>query len=188
MKNKMGFRWIVVCLGLALLAPFLTSQVQAQQGEKKVTQKNSGPGQSVPATTSDGQSNEPIVFPIVGKGTTNFLPVFTGATRVGNSLVSQTGNGITVNGTVGAVSFSGDGSGLSNVNASTLGGVNSSAFAQTGASNNFTGDQTITGNLNLTGYINSAFSLQGNLTDQNGQEGGRKYRHGRIQLRCRLRR
>lgn len=123
------------------------------------------------AAATDNSAATPGIGIIYGRGTAYTIPIFTSTHVIQNSLVTQTGNGITVNGTVGAVSFSGDGSGLSNVNASTLGGVGASSFAQQGASNNFTADQTITGNLNLTGYINSAFSFQGNLTDQNGQEG-----------------
>lgn len=174
MKTKIGGSWISLCLGFAIVAAVSSSPAMGQQGEKtSTTYKTSGPGQTAAAAApaSEAQSTSPIVFPIVGKGTINFLPVFTGNYKIGNSLVSQTGNGVSVAGTVNAVAFTGDGSGLSNVPAVQLGGLPATAFAQQGASNTFVGDQTITGNLNLTGYINSAFSFQGNLTDANGQEG-----------------
>jgi len=119
-----------------------------------------------------GQSADPvIVLPIVGKGTANYIPVFTGNYTIGNSLVSQTGNGLNVAGNVSAVSFIGSGSGLTNVPAVQLGGLPASAFAQTSASNTFTADQTINGNLNLSGYVNGTLSLQGNLIDSNQQQG-----------------
>jgi hypothetical protein len=80
-----------------------------------------------------------------------------------------------VNGTVTATSFAGNGSGLTNVNASALGGLTPGAYAQLAASNTFTGNQTITGNLtvgnlNVTGTYSaptinagSAFDLGGTL-------------------------
>lgn len=163
-------------LSTILLMSLLLLPAAAQQRETSVTAPQNKSSAQSPATRQnksepEAQSSPAIVLPITCKGTTNFLPVFTGPFRIGNSLVSQTGNGISVSGTVSAVSFTGDGSGLTNVPAVQLGGLPASAFAQTGASNTFTADQTINGNLNLTGYINSAFSLQGNLIDANGQEG-----------------
>ncbi|MGA8029612.1 MAG: tail fiber domain-containing protein [Bryobacteraceae bacterium] len=55
---------------------------------------------------------------------------------------------------------------VANLNASLLDGLSASAFATTGA-NTFSGGQTINGNLNLTGSINSALVLQGSVTDPN---------------------
>jgi hypothetical protein len=118
-----------------------------------------------------GAGPDTLILPIFGKGTTNLIPLWTGNYTIGSSLLSQTGNGLNVAGAVTAASFAGNGAALTNVNASTLGGQSSSNFAQTGATNTFTADQTINGNLNLTGYVNSTLSLQGNLTDSNGQEG-----------------
>ena len=54
----------------------------------------------------------------------------------------------TVNGTVTASSFSGNGSALTNVtsaNSSELGGLTSSAYAQLGAANTFSTNQTVDG-------------------------------------------
>jgi hypothetical protein len=60
---------------------------------------------------------------------------------------------------------------LLNINALSLQGLSSAAFAQVRSSNTFTGDQTINGNLNFTGTLNSAFGLQGSLSDSLGEEG-----------------
>lgn len=119
----------------------------------------------------------PAQSAVHGTGTTNTIPVWTNSTTLGNSLMTQSGGnvnvsgGVSASGAVSAPSFSGNGSGLSNVNAATLGGLGSSAFAQLGAANTFTTDQTIDGNLSLTGSINNTLTLQGNLTDSDGDQG-----------------
>jgi trimeric autotransporter adhesin len=64
----------------------------------------------------------------------------------------------TVNGNMTAASFSGDGSAVTNVNASQLGGLLPSAYQPAGSyattgSNTFTGNQTVNGNLVATGSI-----------------------------------
>lgn len=70
----------------------------------------------------------------------------------------------TVNGTMTATNFSGNGSGLTNVNASQLGGLPSTAFALLNAANTFTGNQTVNGNVSATGLVTgSAFNLGSNL-------------------------
>jgi len=48
---------------------------------------------------------------------------------IGNSVITQSGGTVNVSGTVSARSFTGDGTALTNVNAATLGGLSSSAFA-----------------------------------------------------------
>lgn len=112
-----------------------------------------------------------------GTGTTNTIPVWTNSTTLGNSLMTQSGanvnvsGGVSASGAVSAPSFSGNGSGLSNVNAATLGGLGSSAFAQLGTANTFTANQAINGNLNLAGSLNHTLTLQGNLTDSDGDQG-----------------
>jgi hypothetical protein len=90
---------------------------------------------------------------------------------IGNSILSQTASGLNVAGGVTATSFSGDGSALNNVNAATLGGFGPSLFAQQDASNVFAGNQTISGNLTLTGSIDDTLTLQGNLSDAELEEG-----------------
>ena len=54
---------------------------------------------------------------------------------------------------------------VSNLNASLLGGLSSSAFALRGAPNTFLGTQTVSGNLKVTGSINGALLVQGSVTD-----------------------
>jgi hypothetical protein len=62
----------------------------------------------------------------------------------------------TVNGTITATSFVGNGSGLTNVtNASELGGFPPSSFAQLATNNRFTGNQAITGNLVVSGTVSA---------------------------------
>jgi hypothetical protein len=65
------------------------------------------------------------------------------------------GNTISAGGAVSSsIGFSGDGSGISNVNAVTLDGLDSTEFATTG-SNTFIGNQTITGSIKLSDKIES---------------------------------
>jgi trimeric autotransporter adhesin len=61
----------------------------------------------------------------------------------------------TVNGSVTATSFSGNGASLTNVNAALLGGVGASAFAQLAANNIFTGSEQRFNNSVIVGPINS---------------------------------
>ena len=66
----------------------------------------------------------------------------------------------TVNGTVTASSFSGNGSALTNVtatNSSELGGLGSSAYAQLAAANTFSTDQTVNGMLKA---VSSGFAIE----------------------------
>lgn len=100
-----------------------------------------------------------------GTGTTNTIAVWTNGTTIGNSSLSQLGGNVKVNGRVTATSFTGDGTSVSNVNATKLGGVVPSALARLAQANIFTTDQTIQGNLALMGSINNALTLQGNLND-----------------------
>jgi hypothetical protein len=129
------------------------------------------PNTDKPAPASQSADNTPTrTLPINGKGTINTIPVFTGTYLIGNSLITQSGGTVNVSGAVSARSFTGDGTSLTNVNAATLQGLTSSAFAQTNAANTFTTDQTINGNLNFSGAANSTLILQGNLFDANGEQ------------------
>jgi trimeric autotransporter adhesin len=65
----------------------------------------------------------------------------------------------TVNGTMTATNFSGNGSGLTNVNASQLGGLSSSAFAQLAQPNIFTANQTVNGSVSATSFNGSGSGL-----------------------------
>jgi hypothetical protein len=71
-----------------------------------------------------------------------------------------------VNGTMTATTFSGSGSGLTNVNASLLGGLSSSAFAQLGAASN-----TFTGSVAAKSFSGSGSGLT-NVTATNSNELG----------------
>ena len=102
-----------------------------------------------------------------GTGTPNFIPVWTSPSTIGNSLIQQSGTNVNVSGGVVAAALSGNGAGVTNVNAATLGGLPPGSFARLGAANIFSMSQTINGNLTLGGSINSALTLQGNLTDSN---------------------
>ena len=108
---------------------------------------------------------------VKGSGTTNTIPVWTSSTTIGNSLMKQSGGNVHVSGGLVATNLSGNGSGVTNVNAATLGGLLPSAFAQVGTSNTFTADQSINGNLTLTGSTNNTLTLQGNLSDSSGNQG-----------------
>jgi len=165
-----GFvKFVNLVVALALTVLFAGAETSVAQQQKVSLPKPAAVAQSDKTTAADNSAtaNEPII----GNGTAKTIPVFTGPHAIHNSLITQTGNGIQVAGTVNAVAFTGNGSALTNVPAVQLGGLPPSAFAQTGAANTFTADQAINGNLNLTGYINGAFSLQGNVTDANGQQG-----------------
>ena len=105
---------------------------------------------------------------VKGSGTTNDIPVWTTSTTIGNSIMSQSGSNVNVTGGVVATTLSGNGSGVTNVNALTLGGLGSGAFAQLGAANTFAANQAINGTLTLSGSLNNALILQGNLISTNG--------------------
>src|SRR5579863_1897152 len=60
-----------------------------------------------------------------------------------------------VNATMTATSFSGNGANLTNINAATLGGLAAGAFAQLGASNTFTGNTQLMPNFVIVGPITS---------------------------------
>ena len=104
-----------------------------------------------------------------------FIPKYAsngGSATVNDSIMSQSGTtikvagsetvsgGLAAGGIISAGSFSGNGAGLTSVNAAALNGLSSGAFAQLGANNTFTGSETITGNLSVNGSIGSS----GNLT------------------------
>ncbi len=154
---------------LALTVVFVGTETSVTQEQKAPSPKPAAAARSDKMNAADNSAIPNEI--IIGNGTANTIPVFTNPRQIHNSLITQTGNGINVAGAVNAVAFTGNGAALTNVPAVQLGGLPASAFAQTGAPNTFTADQTINGNLNLTGNINDAFSPQGNLTDANGQQG-----------------
>jgi hypothetical protein len=76
---------------------------------------------------------------ISGSATGSQLP----STLVYNNQANSFSGNQTVNGSVTASSFSGSGASLTNVNAATLNGIPSGAFAQLGAANTFSAKQTM---------------------------------------------
>jgi hypothetical protein len=162
--------FLTLCLAWPAMAQQKNSAAEgAGQQHKAAVQVSQGSAPAAPAASAD--SGTPIPSPVSGAGTAGFIPVWSAKHLISNSLLSQTGNGLNVTGTVNATAFAGDGSALSNVNAATLGGLGSAVFAQQDASNVFAGNQTINGNLTLTGSIDDTLTLQGNLSDAEGEEG-----------------
>jgi hypothetical protein len=75
----------------------------------------------------------------------------------------------TVNGSVTASSFSGNGSALTNItagNSSELGGLGSSAYAQLAAANTFSNSQTVNGMLTATSSSTSTSAIYGSSSGQ----------------------
>jgi hypothetical protein len=87
-------------------------------------------------------------------------------------------NNQTVNGTVTASSFSGNGASLTNVtavNSSELGGLGSGAYAKLGSANTFSANQTLNGTLAASSSgltINATNSASGAALEGNGQNDG----------------
>src|SRR5215469_9669393 len=75
---------------------------------------------------------------VKGSGTASTIPVWNSNATIGNSIVTESGGDVKVSGGIKASgpvtassfsgSFSGNGSGLSNVNASLLGGLGAAGF------------------------------------------------------------
>jgi len=126
-----GISRIVTFLFMISLATTMGAQAQKPQPK---TSSQSAPAQGASAPNNSST----IVLPVLGSGTTNFIPLWTGRQVIGNSILSQVPGGLNVAGSVTGTSFSGDGSHLINVNALTLQGLSPSAFVQTGNSNTFT--------------------------------------------------
>jgi hypothetical protein len=112
---------------------------------------------------------------IHGAGTGGTIPIWLNPSTLGNSIMTQSSGkvnvsgGVSATGTITGSGFSGNGSGLTNVNAATLGGVGVNALAQLGVSNTFATSQNIFGNLSVAGNYNGALILVGNLTDSGGE-------------------
>jgi hypothetical protein len=91
---------------------------------------------------------------------TNKVPLLAAANTFSNNQ--------TVNGTVTASSFSGNGGALTNVtavNSSELGGLGSGAYAQLAAANTFSANQTLNGTLTASSSVNT---IVANSTATNG--------------------
>jgi hypothetical protein len=118
-----------------------------------------------------------------------FVPKFAtngGSSTVSDSIISQSGTtikvagsetvsaGLAAGGTISAGSFSGNGSGLTNVNAAFLNGLSSAAFARLAANNTFAGSNSFNGSIGVSGNLTvdgsggaaiaSALTVGGNFT------------------------
>jgi hypothetical protein len=71
-------------------------------------------------TTFNNKQNA-LTNPVTGTGTTNYLPKFTGASTIGNSIVSESGNTITINSASGGMSIGS--SGTNDISWGTAGGI-----------------------------------------------------------------
>jgi len=129
-------------------------------------------GQTFPGTGSGTITGVNAGSDLLGGGTSGNVTLNLDTTKVPQLATANTFTANqTVNGTVTATSFSGNGSALTNLqganvqgavatanNALDLGGLPASAYQPAGSyatsgSNNFTGNQSITGNLSATGSI-----------------------------------
>jgi len=108
---------------------------------------------------------------INGSGTTNKIALFTGAGDIGDSIITQSGALIAVAGTLSAANLQGDGSAITNVNASQLNGQPASFYQDatnltagtvspsrlpatvvySDGANTFTGNDNFTGGLQRNG-------------------------------------
>jgi hypothetical protein len=105
--------------------------------------------------------------PITGSGTLAINPSVVPQLAAANTFTANQ----TVNGSVTATSFTGNGAGLTNVtavNSSELGGLTSGAYAQLAAANTFTANQTVTGTV-IGGTSGS--STEGILGEANAGSG-----------------
>ena len=131
-------------------------------------------GQTFPGTgTGDGTVTSVATGlglkggPITTSGT---LTIDTTVVPQLNTANTFTGNQ-TVNGSVTATSFSGSGSAITNVNASQLGGLAPSAYAQLAAANTFSANQTVNGSVTATSFTGNGSGLT-NVTAANSNELG----------------
>jgi len=111
------------------------------------------------AITVTGSKSNPTI-----SVNTSFANQFYAQLKAANTF---TGNQ-TVNGTMTATNFSGNGSALTNVNASQLGGLSSSAFAQLAAANTFTNNQTVNGSVTAAGTVTGGVVNAANGFDLGG--------------------
>jgi hypothetical protein len=94
-----------------VLALCLTWTANAQQSGKAVPASKRTTTQTTPASNTaalvDDSATPNVPIPVYGTGTTNFIPLWTGSHRIGNSLVSKTGNRLNLTGTLNASAFAG---------------------------------------------------------------------------------
>ena len=120
---------------------------------------NRGALSSADWTTFNNKQNT-LTNPVTGTGTTNYLPKFTGASTIGNSLVSESGNGINITGSAYATltlnSTNSDGWGT-NINFQQSG----TAFGYVGAYGSLVGSTT----KDMTIWANSGNGFRVNVNN-----------------------
>jgi len=110
------------------------------------------PGQTFPGTITGVTAGTDLT----GGGTTGSVTLNLDTTKVPRLATANTFTANqTVNGTVTATSFSGNGASLTNVNAAALGGLAPGAYAQLAANNTFTGSEQRFNNTVIVGPITS---------------------------------
>lgn len=127
-------------------------------------------GQAFPGT-GDGT----VTSVATGTGLTGGPITSTGTLAIDPTVVPTLGaSSNAFSGSITASSFNGSGAGLTNVNAATLNGLTSSAFAPAGSyatlgANTFTGNQTVTGSVSATGgfSIGSILFAYGSYSNSN---------------------
>jgi hypothetical protein len=103
---------------------------------------------------------------VASGGSSGDIPVFTGSNAIGISLLSESGSTVSVGGTLSATNLSGNGSGVTNVNAATLQGDGAAYF--TNASDIATGtlgDSRLSTNVAL---LSSNNNFTGSTLEHNG--------------------
>ncbi len=117
--------------------------------------------------TFPGTGNGTVTSVASGTGITGGPITGSGTLQIDPTVVPELGAaGNSFTGSISASSFTGNGTGLTNVNAATLNGFTSSAFAPAGSyaslgANNFSGNQTVTGAVSTT----AGFEIAGTLFD-----------------------
>jgi hypothetical protein len=109
--------------------------------------------------------------PITGSGTLAINPSVVPQLAAANTFTANQ----TVSGSVTATSFTGNGSGLTNVtavNSNELGGLASGAYAQLAAANTFTANQTVTGTITGGTSGSSSAGVLGEANASSGQTFG----------------
>jgi hypothetical protein len=132
-------------------------------------------GQTFPGTGEGTITGVTAGTDLTGGGTTGSVTLNVDTTKIPQLSAANifTANQ-TVNGTVTATSFSGNGAGLTSVtaaNSNELGGLTASAFAQLAASNTFTTNQTVKGTVTATSFTGNGAGLT-NVTAANSNELG----------------
>jgi len=142
-------------------------------GITNITGSLSVNGQQV---TGGGGGGGTVTSVATGTGLTGGPITGSGTLAIDQTVVPLLGNNLNAfTGSITAASFTGNGAGLTNVNAATLAGLSPTGFATTG-SNTFIGNQTVNGNITATATAqggNGTLTVNGyNGVSGTGQGGG----------------